>query len=282
MIEILTNPDKFFEVKKEEEVSLKIPALIVLIIGIISGIGAYFMGGLTAEMLSGTLPPEAQAFLSFISISTAIAAVIFSLILWVVVAALSFGISYLFKGEGKFKRTLEFVGYGFIPMIISGIISAILMYNIVSTAHIPVVTDPALIEGALEPLMKDPLMQLSFIIGILFMLWSANIWVFGLKHARNLTTKNALISVGIPINGYFSWIIVWNSGQIIGGLGSLLLWVGITIFGLLLHVLLAIEAYRDAQELGVRSVRWLIIVLILGIIGWIIWFIVRPKEKINA
>jgi len=207
MIEILTNPNKFFEAKMGEEVSLKLPALIVLIIGIISGIGAYFMGGLTAEMLSGTLPPEAQGFISFIPISGAIAAVIFSLIFWVVFAAIFFGISCIFKGEGKFKRTLEFVGYGYIPMIISGIISAIFIYNIVSTAQIPVVTDPAKMAGAFEPLMKSPMMQLSYAINILFMLWSANIWVFGLKHARNLTTKNALITVAIPVAAYVLWTI---------------------------------------------------------------------------
>ncbi len=207
MIEILTNPNKFFEVKKEEEVSLKIPALIVLIIGIISGIGAYFMGGLTAEMLSGTLPPEAQAFLSFIPISTAITAVIVSFIIWVVFAAIFYGISCIFKGEGKFKRTLEFVGYGYIPMIISGIIGAIFIYNFVSTVHIPVVTDPAKMAEAFEPLLKSPMMQLSYAISILFMLWSANIWVFGLKHARNLTMKNALITVAIPVAVYVLWTI---------------------------------------------------------------------------
>ncbi|RCV63869.1 hypothetical protein C5S53_11625 [Methanophagales archaeon] len=207
MLEILTNPNKFFEAKKDEEVSLKIPALIVLIIGIISGIGAYFMGGLTAEMLSGTLPSEAQAFLSFISISTAIIAVIASFIFWIVFAVIFFGLSCIFKGEGKFKRTLEFVGYGYIPMIISGIISAIFIYNIVSTAHIPAVTDPAMIGIALEPLMKSPMMLLSYAINILFMLWSANIWVFGLKHARNITTKNALITVAIPMAAYVLWTI---------------------------------------------------------------------------
>ncbi len=207
MIEILTNPNKFFDAKREAEGSLKIPALIVLIIGIISGIGAYFMGGLTAEMLSGTVPPEAQAFLSFIPISSAIAAVIVSFILWVVFAAIFFGISCIFKGEGNFKRTLEFVGYGYIPMIISGIISAIFIYNIVSTAQIPVVTDPAKMAEALEPLLKSPMVQLSYAISILFMLWSANIWVFGLKHARNLSTKNALITVAVPVAVYVLWTI---------------------------------------------------------------------------
>ena len=271
MIDILTNPDKFFEAKMAEEVSLKIPALIVLIIGIISGIGAYFMGGLTAKMLSGTLPPEAQAFLSFISISTAIAAVIVSFILWVGFAIVFFGISCIFKGGGKFKPTLEFVGYGYIPMIFSGIIGAILIYTIVSTAHIPAVTDPTMIGEALEPLMKNPMMQLSYAISILFTLWSANIWVFGVKHARNLSTKNALICVAIPVVLYLIILIP-------GIYSALTFLVGYFI----IVVLLLIGVYRDAQELGKSGVLWLIIVLILGMLGWIIWLIVRPKEEIHA
>ena len=199
MIEVLTNPNKFFEARMKGEESLKMPVLIVLISGIIGGIVAFLTGTIMAEMLRGTLPPEAQGFISFMPIVGAIFAVIFSLIFWVIVAAIFFGISCIFKGEGKFKRTLEFVGYGYIPMIFSGIISAVLIYNFVSTVQIPVVTDPAKMTEALELLMKSPMMLLSSAIGILFMLWSANIWVFGLKHARNLSTKNALITVAIPV-----------------------------------------------------------------------------------
>ncbi|MGB2842479.1 MAG: YIP1 family protein [Halobacteriota archaeon] len=209
MIEVLTNPNEFFEERMKGEVSLRIPVLIILISGIIGGISTFLMAGIIAEMLRGTVPPEAQGFISVMPVGGAIVAVIASLILWVVFAAIFFGISAIFKGEGEFKRTLEFVGYGYIPMIFSGIISAVLFYNFVSTAQIPVVTDPAKMTEALEPLMKSPMMQLSTVIGILFMLWSANIWIFGLKHARNLTTKNALITVAIPMAVYVLYS-VWQ------------------------------------------------------------------------
>ncbi|MGB2727935.1 MAG: Yip1 family protein [Halobacteriota archaeon] len=210
MLEVFTNPNEFFEERMKGEVRLRIPVLIILISGIIGGISAFLMAGISLEMLSETLPPEALGIASTIGgISAFIGAVIVSLIFWVVVAAIFFGISSIFKGEGNFKRTLEFVGYGFIPMIFSAIISAVLIYNFLSTVQIPVVTDPAEIREALEPLMKSPMMQLSTVIGILFMLWSANIWIFGLKHARNLTTKNALITVAIPMAVYVLYS-VWQ------------------------------------------------------------------------
>jgi hypothetical protein len=182
MIEVLTNPDKFFEARMKGEESLKIPVLIVLISGIIGDISAFVITGMTMELLREALPPEAQSFMSFMLIFGAIVAVIFSLIIWVVFAAIFFGISSIFKGEGKFKRTLEFVGYGYIPMIIGGVVSAIFMYHFVY--YVPLTHFH------------------SYAIGILFMLWSANIWVFGLKHARNLSTKNAVITAAIPVAAY--------------------------------------------------------------------------------
>jgi len=202
MIEVLTNPNKFFEARMKGEESLRIPVLIILISGIISGISVFLMSSIMMEAMSKTLPPEAQGFISFMPIGGAIGAFVGSFIVWVVIAAIFFGISWLFKGSGTFRRTLEFVGYGYIPMIISGIISAVLVYNFISTVQIPVVTDPRKIAEAIAPLMKSPLMQLSTVIGILFMLWSANIWVFGLKHARNLSTRDALLTVAIPVAIY--------------------------------------------------------------------------------
>lgn len=213
MLDVLINPNKFFEERIKGAESLKIPALIVLLSGLIGGIGAFFIVGITLEMLSETLPPEAQSIATTIgSISAFVGTVVVSLIIWVVFAALFFGISWAFKGEGTFKRTLEFVGYGYIPMILSGIISAVLLYNFISTAQIPQVTDPAeLAEIIPQWMMENPMIQLSSLIGILFTLWSANIWVFGLKHARNLSTRNALITVAIPVAAYILYT-AWQIG----------------------------------------------------------------------
>jgi hypothetical protein len=213
MLDVLTNPNGFFEARMREAESLKIPVLIVLISGLIGGIAAYLMTGITLELLSEALPPEALGLATTIgSISAFIGALVASLIIWVVFAALFFGISSVFKGEGSFKRTLEFVGYGYIPMILSGIISTILMYNFVSTAQIPVLTDPTEVaEVITQWVTTNPMVRLSSIIGMLFMLWSANIWVFGLKHARNLSTKNAVITVAIPVALYILYS-VWQLG----------------------------------------------------------------------
>jgi hypothetical protein len=48
-------------------------------------------------------------------------------------------------------------------------------------------------------MFADPSMKIATILGLIFTLWSANIWIFGVKYARNLSLKNAVITVGIPI-----------------------------------------------------------------------------------
>ena len=55
------------------------------------------------------------------------------------------------------------------------------------------------------------LVGLILLIGLLFMLWSANIWVFALKHTRRLTTKNAVVTVAIPMAVYILYS-VWQMG----------------------------------------------------------------------
>ena len=214
MLEVLTNPDKFFETRKKGEESLKLPVFIVLISGIIGGISTFLSSSIMMEAMAKTLPPEAQGFMSFMPIGSAIGAVIASFIAWLIIAAVFFGISCIFKGEGKFKRTLEFVGYGYIPTIIGGLISAVLVYNFVTTVQIPpiTITDPTEIQEVITPLMRSPMLMLSSAVSILFMLWSANIWVFGLKHARNLSTRNALITVAIPVAAY----ILYSVYQMVG------------------------------------------------------------------
>jgi hypothetical protein len=115
----------------------------------------------------------------------------------------------LFKGEGSLKRTLEVTGYGLLPQVFGGIIGAVFSYQVISNLTIPSITNPEQITEALESLtaliVADPLTQIAGLLGILFILWSANIWIFGLKYARNLSTRDAVLTVGIPVGLYLAY-----------------------------------------------------------------------------
>lgn len=51
------------------------------------------------------------------------------------------------------------------------------------------------------------------------------------------------------------------------------------IIWLIIAILLCVWVYRDAQSRGENAALWLLIVLITGIIGLIIWLIIRPEKK---
>jgi len=72
--------------------------------------------------------------------------------------------------------------------------------------------------------------------------------------------------IPLPI-GQFEWLV-----------GAMCL---IPIIWFLIAILLCIWVYRDAETRGMNGVLWLIVVLIAGIIGLIVYLVVR-KEKPTA
>ena len=52
--------------------------------------------------------------------------------------------------------------------------------------------------------------------------------------------------------------------------------VVVFLIPLIIGILLAIWVYKDAEKRGSSGILWLIIVLLTGIIGLIIWLVVRP------
>jgi hypothetical protein len=119
-----------------------------------------------------------------------------------------FFVSKIFKGTGSFKRCLEVVGYGYVPQIIGALVTVIAALEYLPKVVVPHLTsaaleNPQMIQDATTALMHDPAMveftQISAVISIVFLLWSANIWIFGIKQVRNISMRDAAICVGLPV-----------------------------------------------------------------------------------
>jgi len=199
MANVLTNPDQFFSELSARDTNLKIPFLIVLVAAIIAAISA----AMAASVITSALPEEVAAFAGIGAAIGAIGGLIMQFIMWLLYAGVFYVISMFFGGEGSFKRCLEFIGYGFIPSIIGATIGLVVMMTVLPTIDFSV-ENPELFQQAL---MGDPMMQASAVLGIFLTLWSANIWIFGIKHARNLSARNALITVGVPVGLYLLYSI---------------------------------------------------------------------------
>lgn len=214
--EILVKPDAFFSSVLAEKESLKMPALIVLAGGIVAAIYGYLMGELSAKMMAGVMP----GMDTIITLSATLGALIGTFIFWLIVAGIFFGLSAVLKGSGSFNRVLEVVGYGYLPQIIGSLITLVAAFIYIPRITVPALTkaaleDPALMQEATKAFMHDPAMmeltQITTLVSIVFMLWSAHIWIFGMRHARGLSPRDAAICVGVPVVLYVLYL-TWNLG----------------------------------------------------------------------
>ena len=216
VLEVLIRPDAFFSRIFAGEVSLKVPGLIAIAGAVITAITAYVVSGPTVKLISGAAGSSASGVMGLIGAFGAIGGFFVFLVgYWIIIAAIFHAISLIFKGKGSFRRTLMAEGYGLIPTFIGGIISALLALYYIPLVKVPVISslsDPTAITRAIAQLYSDPAMreftQISGIISIIFLIWSANIWIFGIKHARELSIRNAVITVGIPVFLLIVYIVV--------------------------------------------------------------------------
>ena len=141
-----------------------------------------------------------------VAVSTVIGAFIGIMFFWLIGSAIFYLLSMAFKGAGGYSRTLEFVGYGFIPQIFGSLLTLVMALYYLPMVDVPIVnsfTDPAVVQNAVTRLMHDSAMveftKVSAVIAVIFLLWSANIWIYAIKYARNLTIKHAAITILLPV-----------------------------------------------------------------------------------
>ena len=217
LIDILIRPREFFQYAITEKESLKIPGLIVFALGIVSAVYAYLIGGLTGKMMAGLIP----GMESMIAVSTILGALLGIFVFWGIWTGVFYLISSLFKGKGTFKRSLEFTGYGYLPQIFGAIFTVIVAIQYIPRVIVPEITtaasqDTQLVQEAVKALMHDPAMiemtQIISIISIVFLLWSANIWILGMRNARQLSDRDSALCVGIPVVVYILSMIYTMTG----------------------------------------------------------------------
>jgi hypothetical protein len=217
LFDILIRPGAFFQDAIAEKESLRIPGFIVLTLGIVSAVYAYLIGGLTGKMMTGLMP----GMESIIAISTILGALFGIFVFWGIWTGVFYLMSSLFKGKGTFKRSLEFIGYGYLPQIFGAILTLIIAIQYIPRVIVPEITsaasqDPQQIQDAVKALMHDPAMmemtQIISLISIVFLLWSANIWIFGMRNARQLSERDSALCVGIPVVVYILYLIFTMTG----------------------------------------------------------------------
>ena len=204
VINLVLYPEQFFRQALGEIEQLRLPGLIILLGAAIAAVSGYLAGGLSVRMME----PVLQGMTPVIMVIAIIAAFFGTFVAWGVWAGVFYLLSRVFKGSGSYSRCLEVVGYGFVPQVIGMLVTVAAALVYLPKVAVPVLTtaamqDPQMIKEATSALMHDPAMmaftEITAVVSIVFLIWSATIWIFGLKQARNLSLKNAAICVMIPV-----------------------------------------------------------------------------------
>jgi len=192
---LFTDPDGFFRRDPQEWSDLKTPAVIVLVAGIIGAVSAY----LVSRTILQIFPESLQSATGLVAVVGVVGAIVGIFITWAAYTIVFHVISMLFMGKGTFAVTLAAVGYGFLPTVIGSLIDLILFAYYLPTLPVAPVKDILDIQSATLALTHSTVFQMVSLIGIIFLLWSANIWVYGLRYARGISLRHAAITVAIPV-----------------------------------------------------------------------------------
>lgn len=145
---------------------------------------------------------EYQSVFLIITLIASLFYVVFFLLYYILISCIFFSITYFLKGTGSLRRVVEYVGYGFIPMVISSVISGIYIIYLALFTKINVSDINNLYVSISDVIKQSNDLFIIRLIGLLSILCSGYIWVYSVKHSRNVNVKNSIIAVGLPIGIY--------------------------------------------------------------------------------
>jgi hypothetical protein len=195
---VFTNPDGFFR-EIADDMGLTRPLVIITVMGILT------MASTVVIMLrvSSAMSSEVGAFTALGGVVGAIGGFVGVYIMWVIYSAVFHVLSTVFGGEGSFRRTMILTAWGFAPGIIASLVS--LGITVFALQGISLPSDPAQVQPFVQDLKRRPIFFVGGVLSIVFTIWQGFIWLFAVKHARNLTLPHAAITVGVPVAMSVAW-----------------------------------------------------------------------------
>lgn len=208
-IKILTEPAEFFR-SRVDNPGLLVPILIVLVTAIIAAVGVIPRAELTGQLASDAAQSQGQQLNE--SATDAVAAVsvvsgvffgfIVVLVGWVLYSVVFYLLArFAFDGSGSLRNTFALTGWGYVPLIVKQIVNAAATYYVFSDASLPEGTDAA--QSAFQELQNDPAMLGAGVLGLLLLAWSAVIWTAAMRQLHDLSRRDAILTVGIPVGIVF-------------------------------------------------------------------------------
>ena len=197
-LSLLTDPEAFFG-RQGTDPSLKGPLVVVTLIAAVNAVASVLQFRFMARLFENS--GMGSGFATAIQAFSFVFVIAGPFVVWLLYAGVFQGISVLFDGDGDFSTTLAFVGWGFVPSVIGSVASVAINFYRFNVRGIDVPSEMSVeaYQQFSQSLQTGPLVALSAALGIVFTLWSAFLWTFGLRHARSLSVRQAALTVALPV-----------------------------------------------------------------------------------
>lgn len=196
---LIVNPDRFLR-EQAQHPSLWPPVVLVLTLGGLNIVNTSLLRAnvdIVDQSVSGTLSGVATAFGVLVGI-------VGLFVLWLVYTAVLYAGSTVFGGTGTFRRLFLLVGWGYVPMIVGGLVSVGLTYYALQSIPTGISA-----QAFLAQYRSHPALQISGLASLVVAVWQGFLWVFALKHGREIELKQAVLVVLVPVCGNLAWTL-WN------------------------------------------------------------------------
>jgi len=190
----------FFAKLKQKETRIRKPMTIVLFLAVLVSTYRYLL----VTKISQAFPAEIARFFTVGSYIGIVGSFIGMFAVWFILALIMHGLSAFFDGKGLFRRTFEFVGYGFMLSLIGSVITVPMSWFYISQAEIPIISiarlqqNPNVMKTIMLSLIPRDLVYSNLIINLAITVWSLTLWTFAIKHAREIELRKAFICALIP------------------------------------------------------------------------------------
>lgn len=210
-MKLIADPNRFFEELKYKDVRLIYPMVISTSLATLLTAYQYTL----ATKVSQALPEELNKFFVIGAYIGMVGSFIGIFAVWLILAVIMHGLSAFFSGRGSFRRTFEFVGYGFFPSLIGSAITVPMAAYYIANAEVPEISlitlqqNPDMMKAVVLSLVPKEAIYSNLVINFAVTLWSLTIWSFAIKHAREVGLREAFLCALIP-TAIFGAYQVWS------------------------------------------------------------------------
>ncbi|MFB6360660.1 MAG: YIP1 family protein [Halobacteriales archaeon] len=189
---VLTDPAAFFH-DRQPDANLLGPVVVVFLVGVLgllSAVPALLL------VLRG-IPAAAQPIIGAGLAIGALFGLAGPFVVWLIYALLFYGISIAFGGAGPFRQLFVLTGWGFLPRILGAAFSAVVLFVALGDVAAPQTAEA--MRTFSQDLQAHPLVRASSLVSIGIAIWSGYIWTHAVAVSRELTLRQAAVTVGIPV-----------------------------------------------------------------------------------